>query len=308
MPSAARRSPRSTTITNTRKSLQKANGFKAKESVSPFQSCSINHTASGFRRSKDPIRLSTGTRKSPRSRTIQNTRKSLQKAAGVKDVKAKVSVPPFQSCSINHTASYFRRSKDPIPLSTGTRKSPRSRTIQNTQKSLQKAAGVKDVKAKESVPSFRSRTTMPTRSYSLRSTDPVKLNLSLKNKEVRKRDRPKLTTTEDKQSRKRTRTTKQHLNITSKCKRETGKKKKNINVQENDESFVVEDIVGHRTARDINFEEFNQVWTYSLDVLAFRVKWQGYDESENTWEPMEHLLYCRKFINYLNNNLGKDLF
>uniref|UniRef100_A0A914PLG8 Chromo domain-containing protein n=1 Tax=Panagrolaimus davidi TaxID=227884 RepID=A0A914PLG8_9BILA len=311
MPSATRRSPRSTTITNTRKSLQKANGFKAKESVSPFRSCSINRTASCFRRSKDPIPLSTGTRKSPRSRTMQNTQKSLQKAAGVKDVKAKESVPPFRSCSINRTASYFRRSKDPIPLSTGTRKSPRSRTIQNTQKSLQKAAGVKDVKAKESVPSFRSRTTMPTRSYSLRSTDPVKLDLSLKNKEVRKRDRPKLTTTEDKQSRKRTRTTKQHLNITSKCKREADKKKKNINVQGNDESFVVEDIVGHRTARDINFEEFNQVWTYSLDVLAFRVKWQGYDVSENTWEPMEHLLYCRKFINYLNNNLvptiGKEM-
>uniref|UniRef100_A0AC35FNN6 Chromo domain-containing protein n=1 Tax=Panagrolaimus sp. PS1159 TaxID=55785 RepID=A0AC35FNN6_9BILA len=260
MPSATRRSPRSTTIKNTRKSLQKANGFKAKESVLPFRSCSINNTAS-----------------------------------------SKESVLPFRSsCLINNTASCFRRSKDPIPLSTGTRKSPRSRTIQNTRKSLQKAAGIKDVKAKESVPSFRSRTTMPTRSYSLRSNDHVKLNSSLENKEVRKRGSP--TTTEDKQSRKKTRTTKQHSNITSKCKREADKKK-NIYVAENDELFVVEGIVEHRRARDINFEKFNQVWTYSLDVLAFLVKWRGYDESENTWEPMEHLLYCVKFINYLNKNL-----
>uniref|UniRef100_A0AC34GHW9 Chromo domain-containing protein n=1 Tax=Panagrolaimus sp. ES5 TaxID=591445 RepID=A0AC34GHW9_9BILA len=40
-----------------------------------------------------------------------------------------------------------------------------------------------------------------------------------------------------------------------------------------------------------------------MDDLAFLVKWTGFDSKENTWEPLENVIMCEKFENYLNKYL-----
>ena len=47
--------------------------------------------------------------------------------------------------------------------------------------------------------------------------------------------------------------------------------------------FEVEQIVNHRRI---------------LGTTEFLVKWKGYLESENTWEPEDHLLNCQGKLNY----------
>ena len=44
-----------------------------------------------------------------------------------------------------------------------------------------------------------------------------------------------------------------------------------------DDGYLVEKIVGHRKSRG------------RQPRVSFKVKWLGYPESENTWEPMENL-------------------
>jgi hypothetical protein len=39
-----------------------------------------------------------------------------------------------------------------------------------------------------------------------------------------------------------------------------------------------------------------------FDGTKYLVKWKGYDESENTWEPPEHLLTCLKALQQFHHN------
>jgi hypothetical protein len=48
-----------------------------------------------------------------------------------------------------------------------------------------------------------------------------------------------------------------------------------------EEEYVVEKIVGKR---------------YKGDTIEYRVKWEGYSEEENTWEPCESLNHLKEMI------------
>ena len=36
--------------------------------------------------------------------------------------------------------------------------------------------------------------------------------------------------------------------------------------------------------------------------LEFQVRWEGYDESEDSWEPYKELRFNTQFIKYCHNN------
>uniref|UniRef100_A0A914Z2B8 Chromo domain-containing protein n=1 Tax=Panagrolaimus superbus TaxID=310955 RepID=A0A914Z2B8_9BILA len=76
-----------------------------------------------------------------------------------------------------------------------------------------------------------------------------------------------------------------------------------IKGEDEEDVFGVDYIVEHRKASEINFVEWNQAWNGSMDELAFLVKWTGFDSTENTWEPLENVLTCVKFEQYLNKFL-----
>lgn len=50
-------------------------------------------------------------------------------------------------------------------------------------------------------------------------------------------------------------------------------------------AFEVEDVLGHK------LEDH---------VLRFFIKWKGYDKDHNTWEPMDNLVNCTVFREYIN--------
>ncbi|KIW49494.1 hypothetical protein, variant [Exophiala xenobiotica] len=59
---------------------------------------------------------------------------------------------------------------------------------------------------------------------------------------------------------------------------------------EPDEEYVVEEIQGHRTRKG---------------TVEYHIKWVGYDESENTWEPEDHLLpHARKVLTSYHKAIG----
>ena len=62
----------------------------------------------------------------------------------------------------------------------------------------------------------------------------------------------------------------------------------------NNQMFIIEEIIKHKGNPK------------NKTKMEFLVKWKGYDESENTWEPWDNLKKNEKLIEYLNKkNLNK---
>ena len=51
--------------------------------------------------------------------------------------------------------------------------------------------------------------------------------------------------------------------------------------QQNEQEFVVDEIIGQRS------------------TMEFLVRWNGYDESSNSWEPYKALMHVDKLHDYL---------
>ena len=51
----------------------------------------------------------------------------------------------------------------------------------------------------------------------------------------------------------------------------------------------------------INGHQNNQ-GRYNKRGLEFQVRWEGYDESEDSWEPYKELRFNTKFIKYCQDN------
>jgi hypothetical protein len=66
-------------------------------------------------------------------------------------------------------------------------------------------------------------------------------------------------------------------------------------VMHDEQEFIVEDIVGHRGAR------------HRRGSMQFHVKWLGYPDSENTWEPYANLRDTVKLTEYLARNKLRSL-
>lgn len=64
----------------------------------------------------------------------------------------------------------------------------------------------------------------------------------------------------------------------AKRKRQTG--------QQVEGAFEVEEVLGHKL---VNHE------------LRFFIKWKGYDQTHNTWEPMDNLVNCTVFRQFINS-------
>jgi hypothetical protein len=41
-------------------------------------------------------------------------------------------------------------------------------------------------------------------------------------------------------------------------------------------------------------------------IKQYLIKWEGYNEEENTWEPMEHLTHCQKMVKEFENSRQED--
>ena len=68
---------------------------------------------------------------------------------------------------------------------------------------------------------------------------------------------------------------------------------KNLESDEEEEEYTVENILDKRTGLD--------------DKSQYLIKWKGYDQSENTWEPIENL-YCHELIREFEQKLKESSF
>ena len=65
--------------------------------------------------------------------------------------------------------------------------------------------------------------------------------------------------------------------------------------QQNEQEFVVEEIIGHRGNRN------------RRSTMEFKVRWARFDASCDIWEPQKALLHVDKLHDYLRNNAMKTL-
>ena len=65
--------------------------------------------------------------------------------------------------------------------------------------------------------------------------------------------------------------------------------------QHNEQEFVVESIISHRDNRS------------KRSRMEFKVRWAGFGESCETWEPYKALLHVDKLHGYLRTNAMKTL-
>jgi hypothetical protein len=65
--------------------------------------------------------------------------------------------------------------------------------------------------------------------------------------------------------------------------------------QHNEQDFIVESILGHRGDRN------------RRSTLTFRVRWSGFDDSSDSWEPYKVLMHVDKLHDYLRANKMKTL-
>ena len=65
--------------------------------------------------------------------------------------------------------------------------------------------------------------------------------------------------------------------------------------QHNEQEFIVESILGHRGNRN------------RRSTLQFNVRWSGFDESSDSWEPYKALMHVDKLHDYLRANAMKTL-
>lgn len=52
-------------------------------------------------------------------------------------------------------------------------------------------------------------------------------------------------------------------------------------------AFAVEEVLGHKLEHD--------------HEPRFFIKWKGYGDEDNTWEPIDNLVNCTVFREYINN-------
>jgi len=65
--------------------------------------------------------------------------------------------------------------------------------------------------------------------------------------------------------------------------------------QHNEQEFVVESIIGHRGNKT------------RRSTMEFKVRWAGFGESSDSWEPYKALLHVDKLHDYLRENTMKTL-
>ena len=65
--------------------------------------------------------------------------------------------------------------------------------------------------------------------------------------------------------------------------------------QHNEQEFIVESILGHRDNRN------------RRSTLHFNVRWSGFDEFSDSWEPYKALMHVDKLHDYLRANAMKTL-
>ena len=65
--------------------------------------------------------------------------------------------------------------------------------------------------------------------------------------------------------------------------------------QQNEQEFVVEAILGHRGSRN------------RRSTLAFKVRWAGFGDEHDSWEPYKGLMHVGKLHDYLRANHMKAL-
>ena len=65
--------------------------------------------------------------------------------------------------------------------------------------------------------------------------------------------------------------------------------------QQNEQEFVVEAILGHRGSRN------------RCSTLAFKVRWAGFGDEHDSWEPYKGLMHVGKLHDYLRANHMKAL-
>ena len=65
--------------------------------------------------------------------------------------------------------------------------------------------------------------------------------------------------------------------------------------QHNEQEFIVESNLGHRGDRN------------RRSTLQFNVRWSGFDDSSNSWEPYKALMHVDKLHDYLRANAMKTL-
>ena len=65
--------------------------------------------------------------------------------------------------------------------------------------------------------------------------------------------------------------------------------------QQNEQEFVVDKIIGHHGDH------------HKRSTMEFRVWWNGYDESSNSWEPYKSLMHVDKLHDYLREHRMQSL-
>jgi hypothetical protein len=65
--------------------------------------------------------------------------------------------------------------------------------------------------------------------------------------------------------------------------------------QHNEQEFVIESVLGHRGDRN------------RRSTMEFHVRWAGYGEAHDSWEPYKALLHTDKLHDYLRANHMKTL-